>query len=159
VDIGAVFHPRAHMYIKFWILRLRLYLKVLVSLFISYPWNVSKTALWNCFGQNSENVVWSSKTFITTYKTTWCHNLEDQNLVKEPLPTHPPLINDSKLHLCECEVSFIAYFPKMKVGLSDHQSVCLSVCPPIITSELLGRFSWNLVRSQCHSRGPRCNNF
>jgi hypothetical protein len=23
---------------------------------------------------------------------------------------------------------FLAYFPKMKVGLSNHQSVCLSVC-------------------------------
>jgi hypothetical protein len=45
--------------------------------------------------------------------------------------------------------SFLAYFPKMKVGLSNHQyvflSVCLSVslsmCPPLITSEGLGRFS------------------
>jgi hypothetical protein len=32
-------------------------------------------------------------------------------------------------------VYFLAYFPKMKVGLS----VCLSVSPPLITSELLGR--------------------
>jgi hypothetical protein len=32
---------------------------------------------------------------------------------------------------------FLAYFPKMKVGLSNHQSVC----PPLITFEPLGRFS------------------
>jgi hypothetical protein len=25
---------------------------------------------------------------------------------------------------------FFVYFPKMKVGLSNHQSVCLSVCVP-----------------------------
>jgi hypothetical protein len=45
---------------------------------------------------------------------------------------------------------FLAYFPKMKVGLSNHQSVCvcvcvsvsvsLPVCPPLITTEPLGRF-------------------
>jgi hypothetical protein len=37
---------------------------------------------------------------------------------------------------------FLAYFPKMIVGLSDHQSVyvSLSVCSPLTTSELLGRF-------------------
>jgi hypothetical protein len=44
---------------------------------------------------------------------------------------------------------FLAYFPKMKVGLSNHLSVCLSVCvsvcPPLISSEPLGRFSWHLV--------------
>jgi hypothetical protein len=28
---------------------------------------------------------------------------------------------------------FVDYFPKMKVSLSNHQSVCLSVCPPLIT--------------------------
>jgi hypothetical protein len=54
--------------------------------------------------------------------------------------------------------AFLAYFPKMKVGLSNHQSVCLylclyvclsvymtvclSVCPQIITFEQLGRFEW-----------------
>jgi hypothetical protein len=37
--------------------------------------------------------------------------------------------------------------------------VGLSVCPPLITSELLGRFSWNLVRRWCHSRGTQCNYF
>jgi hypothetical protein len=35
----------------------------------------------------------------------------------------------------------ITYFPKMKAGLSNHQSVCLSVCHPLITSEPFGRFS------------------
>jgi hypothetical protein len=34
--------------------------------------------------------------------------------------------------------------PKMKVGLSDHQSVCLSVSP-LITFERNGGFSSNLV--------------
>jgi hypothetical protein len=27
-----------------------------------------------------------------------------------------------------CFILFLAYFPKIKVGLSIHQSVCLSVC-------------------------------
>jgi hypothetical protein len=36
--------------------------------------------------------------------------------------------------------SFLACFPKMKVGLSNHQSVCLYV-PPLITSKPLCRSS------------------
>jgi hypothetical protein len=32
---------------------------------------------------------------------------------------------------------FLAYFQKMKVGLSNHQSVC----PPLITFEQFGRMS------------------
>jgi hypothetical protein len=46
---------------------------------------------------------------------------------------------------------FLKYFPKMKVGLSNQQSVCLyeyirvsmslSVCPPPITFEPLSTFS------------------
>jgi hypothetical protein len=41
-----------------------------------------------------------------------------------------------------------AYFSKMKVGLSNHQTACLPVylCPQLITCNALGRFSWNLVR-------------
>jgi hypothetical protein len=46
-----------------------------------------------------------------------------------------------KVHLI---TYFLAYFPETKVGSSNHQSVCL--CPPLITFEPLGRFSWNLVR-------------
>jgi hypothetical protein len=34
------------------------------------------------------------------------------------------------------DTTLLAYFPKMKVGSSNH--VCLSVCPPPITSELYG---------------------
>jgi hypothetical protein len=40
---------------------------------------------------------------------------------------------------------FLAYFPKIKVSLSNHQSVCLCVCvcfPPLITSKPLGKFSY-----------------
>jgi hypothetical protein len=37
-------------------------------------------------------------------------------------------------------IHFLAYFPKMKVGLSNHQSVCMYVCPPLITSELIVNF-------------------
>jgi hypothetical protein len=51
---------------------------------------------------------------------------------------------------CQClamglqyAVLLLAYFPKMKAGLSNHQSVCL--CPPLTTSELLGGFSRNIV--------------
>jgi hypothetical protein len=36
---------------------------------------------------------------------------------------------------------FLAYFPKMKVGLSYR----LSVCYPLVTFEPLDRISWNLV--------------
>jgi hypothetical protein len=43
---------------------------------------------------------------------------------------------------------FLAYFPKMKVGLWDR----LSVCPPLITFELLGKSSWYLVGGWCYSR-------
>jgi hypothetical protein len=53
---------------------------------------------------------------------------------------------------------FLAYFTKLKAGLSNEQSFCVSVCPPLITFEPLGRISWNLVRRWCHSREPRCNN-
>jgi hypothetical protein len=35
--------------------------------------------------------------------------------------------------------SFLAYFQKMKVGLSNHQPVRL--CPTLITFELIGGFS------------------
>jgi hypothetical protein len=53
--------------------------------------------------------------------------------------------------------TFLAYFPKMKVGLSNY--VSLSVCPPLITFELLGRSSWYSVGKWCQSEGPRWNNF
>jgi hypothetical protein len=43
---------------------------------------------------------------------------------------------------------FLAYFPKIKVGLPSHQRVC----PPLITFEPLGRFTWYLVGRYCHSR-------
>jgi hypothetical protein len=35
----------------------------------------------------------------------------------------------------------------MKVGLSNHQPICVCVfeCPPLITFETIDRFSWNLV--------------
>jgi hypothetical protein len=55
----------------------------------------------------------------------------------------------------------LAYFPKMKVGLSNHQPVSLSlslsvcVCVPLITFEPFGGFSWNLVGRWCHWRWPR----
>jgi hypothetical protein len=49
---------------------------------------------------------------------------------------------------------FLAYFQKMKVGLSNHQPVCLYVCPPLITFEPIGGCSWNLVGRCCHSRWP-----
>jgi hypothetical protein len=42
--------------------------------------------------------------------------------------------------------AFLAYFPYMEVGLSNHQSVCPFVCNPLITSETLGKVSCNLVR-------------
>jgi hypothetical protein len=54
------------------------------------------------------------------------------------LGTETSLI-DGELHGALC--CFLAYFSKMKVDLSNHQSVCLSVCPQLIASELLGRFS------------------
>jgi hypothetical protein len=45
---------------------------------------------------------------------------------------------------------FLAYFQKMKVGLSNHLSVWLCVCvSPINNFEPLGRISWNLVRRTC----------
>jgi hypothetical protein len=58
---------------------------------------------------------------------------------------------------------FLAFFQKMKLGLSNHQPVCvcvcvcvcLSVCPPLITFEPIGGCSWNLVGRCCHSRWPR----
>jgi hypothetical protein len=51
--------------------------------------------------------------------------------------------------------SFLAYVKKMKVDFSNHQPsvcacvsacacICLSVCPPQITFEPVGGFSWNL---------------
>jgi hypothetical protein len=55
---------------------------------------------------------------------------------------------------------FLAYFPqKGKWGLWDHQSVCLSVPPSLITFEPIGRFLWNSVRRSCHWRWPRCRTF
>jgi hypothetical protein len=42
------------------------------------------------------------------------------------------------------KLRFLAFFPKMKVGLSNHQSVCLCV-PPLITFELLSKSSRFLV--------------
>jgi hypothetical protein len=38
---------------------------------------------------------------------------------------------------CAAHVQFLAYFPNMNVGLSNHLSVCLSACPTLITFELL----------------------
>jgi hypothetical protein len=55
--------------------------------------------------------------------------------------------------ICWCAVYFLAYFNKMKVGLSNHQPVCL--CPPLITFEPICGFSWNLVGRCCHSRWPQ----
>jgi hypothetical protein len=42
---------------------------------------------------------------------------------------------------------FLAYFSKMKVGLSNLRSVCVSacLCPPSIIFKPIGRFSRNLV--------------
>jgi hypothetical protein len=40
-----------------------------------------------------------------------------------------------------CYIAFsFTYFPKIKVGLSNNQSVCLFMCPPQIAFEPLGRF-------------------
>jgi hypothetical protein len=48
-----------------------------------------------------------------------------------------------KKHI-QSHIKFLAYFPKNESSLSNHQSacmyVCLSVCPPLITFEPLGRF-------------------
>jgi hypothetical protein len=51
---------------------------------------------------------------IYSWAPMWCHgvSLEDHNLWEipsPPLPSHTPFINDSKLHLRECEVSFLIY--------------------------------------------------
>jgi hypothetical protein len=65
----------------------------------------------------------------------------------------------NRLYLLNGSLTFLAYFQKMKVGFSNHQLVCLSMCSPIITFELLGRFSWNLLQKWYHSRGPWWDNF
>jgi hypothetical protein len=52
--------------------------------------------------------------------------------------------------------TFLAYFPKMKEGLSNHQPVCVS---PLITFEPICGFSWNLVDRWCHWRWPWCLSF
>jgi hypothetical protein len=57
-------------------------------------------------------------------------------------------------------LSFLAYFPqKGNWGLWDHHPVCLSMCPPLITFEPIGRFLWNLVGRSCHWRWPRRRTF
>jgi hypothetical protein len=67
---------------------------------------------------------------------------------------------------CCCTIStnwsyFLACFPKMKVGLSNHQPVCLCVCvcPSLITFESNGGFSWNLVGRWFHWRWSRSHIF
>lgn len=40
----------------------------------------------------------------------------------------------------------------------NSQSVCLPVCVPPMTFEVIGRFLWNLVDKWCHWRGLGCNN-
>jgi hypothetical protein len=46
------------------------------------------------------------------------------------------LVTDLRFH-CSEKLDILAYFPKMKLCFSNHQSVC----PPLITFEPLGRFS------------------
>jgi hypothetical protein len=55
-------------------------------------------------------------------------------------------------------LSPLTYFHKMKVGLWNHHPVCLCVCPPLITFEVISGFSWNLVGRCCHWRWPWCSN-
>jgi hypothetical protein len=57
------------------------------------------------------------------------------------------------------ENRLLAYFQKMKVGLSNHQPVCVCcvsfyLCPPLITFETISGSSWNLVGTYWHSRWP-----
>jgi hypothetical protein len=59
------------------------------------------------------------------------------------------------------EIFLLTYFPKMKAGLSNQQSVCVcvSVCPPLITFEPMSGLSWNLVGEWRHWRWPRSHIF
>jgi hypothetical protein len=46
-----------------------------------------------------------------------------------------PVAKDNVVDGEKDEIIFLAYFKKMKVGLSNHESVCLCVCPSLITFE------------------------
>jgi hypothetical protein len=50
--------------------------------------------------------------------------------------------------------SFFSLLSKNETGLIKSPA-CLSVCPPLITFEPIGGFSWNLVGTYCQSRWPR----
>jgi hypothetical protein len=51
----------------------------------------------------------------------------------------------------------LAYFPKMEIGLWDHNTVCLAAFPLSIFKPIY-RFLWNLAGMWFHSGGPRCDN-
>jgi hypothetical protein len=48
------------------------------------------------------------------------------NIFGAPPPPNMKVISSSQQGITH--LTFLAYFPKKKVGLSNHQSVCLSVC-------------------------------
>jgi hypothetical protein len=56
----------------------------------------------------------------------------------------PALLTVTLHFLCSAYMSaveiFLAYFQKKKVGLSNHQSVCVCVCHQLITFEPIGGF-------------------
>jgi hypothetical protein len=49
-----------------------------------------------------------------------------------------PVAKDNVVDGEKDEIIFLAYFKKMKVGLSNHESVCL--CPSLITFEPIRGF-------------------
>jgi hypothetical protein len=79
----------------------------------------------------------------------FCFNEVTEHILIVTFIDRPPVFADiSHVHVlvCKCATNvlllLLAYFPKkMKVGFSNHQSVCV---PLLITFEPLGRLSWNL---------------
>jgi hypothetical protein len=73
----------------------------------------------------------------------------DHNVLRNTLPaeiTAMLVLGFSKM-TTPSQVRFYVYFKKIKEGLSNHQSVCLSVCmTPLVSFEQLGTISLNLVR-------------
>jgi hypothetical protein len=72
----------------------------------------------------------------------WCNGFNVWNKTM-CFPTHRSCSTSANTNTLFPNKAFLAYVKRLKLGLSNHQSVCL--CPPLITFKPLGRFSWNLV--------------